>query len=779
MNMKTHYCRFHLCLLLIDICLLAVVPCSAQDTTGTGTLKGALLAESSHAPVSYSRVCLLQVEPRCATTDADGRFIIIGLRPGSHEVQIQVAPGAVPVKTWVDVRAGVDLVVEFLVPDSTKLSETVEVTAPAAEIPQEIKSSGYLISGHEVQQDPSALTDVARFVQNMPGVSFGGDDFRNDIVVRGGSPLENLYVIDNVEIPSLSHFSNFGSAGGAIGLTNSNLLSDVTFLTGGYPAPYSNRLSSVLQITQREGSRERLRSQVTVGMGGAGAIAEGPVSKNGSWLFSFRRSFLDAFGTDTEGGGTPVYSNFQAKVVYDLGANDRVWVVSVGGWDTMRERPNPTKQKYETEVTNVDWRGFRMGSGLNWQHLFGDHGTGLLGLTFSRGKVDNTDRDVRLNNAVIARQDSVEDEYAAKYDLSLAIPVLQKLQLGGNARWMRTDYLFDKPLGLENPFSPDLGRVDPLHMRDASVTTLPSAYLQITRSVGRRLSLTAGGRFDRYTILDSSRYSPRAGLSYQLTQRISFHASYGTYWQQPFMLYIKANPINRMLQPMRAEHYVAGFTMIGSGWTASIEAYEKRYRQYPVSIEYPQVSLASAGDSYDPAIYMIPLTSAGKGRARGVEFYLRKNLTERLYGQASFAVASSRNSALDGIYRPGGFDSRYLFNASGGYLFGKKWQLGARYIFLSGRPYTPFNVEISQEQNRPIFDLSRVNALRSASYQRLDFRVDRTFKVWNGTLNAYLGLQNAFNRENSFAYTWNYRLDRPKRLTLAPLFPLCGMEWRF
>ena len=161
---------------------------------------------------------------------------------------------------------------------------------------------------------------MSRYVQTLPGVVIGTDDFRNDLIVRGGSPLENLYVVDNVEIPNTNTFANFASAGGTVSILDAELLQDITFLSGGYPAPYINRTSSVLQVTQREGNRERFEGRATVGFAGAGAILEGPLGAagKGSWVVSARRSFLDLFTQDLGFGGVPVLYTVNAKAVYDL-----------------------------------------------------------------------------------------------------------------------------------------------------------------------------------------------------------------------------------------------------------------------------------------------------------------------------------------------------------------------------------------------------------------------------------------------------------------------------
>ena len=171
----------------------------------------------------------------------------------------------------------------------------------------------------EVLKSAGALQDVSRYVQSLPGVVIGTNDFRNDIIVRGGSPLENLFIVDNIEIPNINSFANFASAGGTVSILDAELLQDVTFLTGGYPAPYINRTSSVLQVTQREGNRQEFGGWATLGFAGAGAILEGPIAGGkGSWIVSARRSFLDFFTDDVGFGGVPVLYTLNAKAVYDL-----------------------------------------------------------------------------------------------------------------------------------------------------------------------------------------------------------------------------------------------------------------------------------------------------------------------------------------------------------------------------------------------------------------------------------------------------------------------------
>ncbi|HET7218715.1 MAG TPA: carboxypeptidase regulatory-like domain-containing protein, partial [Vicinamibacterales bacterium] len=317
------------------IALLVAATAGAQDTTGAGAIAGTIRTADGRAADGV-RVCTLGGSS-CATTGARGTFRITGLRAGSYQLDVVPREGLPVTAGPVDVRAGLDAVIDVALPQPSALQQTVTVTAPAFAAAEEVKNSGFLVRPLEILKSAGALQDVSRYVQTLPGVVIGTNDFRNDIIVRGGSPLENLFVVDNVEIPNINAFANFASAGGSVSLLDAQLIQDVTFLTGGYPAPFINRTSSVLQVTQREGRRDGFRGWTTLGFAGAGAILEGPLAGGkGSWIVSARRSFLDLFTDDIGIGGVPILYTFNAKAVYDVSQRDRVWLVNVSGRDEIR-----------------------------------------------------------------------------------------------------------------------------------------------------------------------------------------------------------------------------------------------------------------------------------------------------------------------------------------------------------------------------------------------------------------------------------------------------------
>ena len=779
---------------LLAAALLFGSTAAAQDTTGVGAISG-VVVNAAGVPAEGVRVCALDTAS-CASTNARGAFRIGELRAGAYRLEILPLQGLPFTSAPVDVRAGQDGTVEITLPAAETVQQTVTVTAPAFQAPEEVKNSGFRVEPRQILKSAAALQDVSRYVQGLPGVVIGTNDFRNDIIVRGGSPLENLFVVDNVEIPNINAFANFASAGGTVSLLDAELLQDVTFLTGGYPAPYINRTSSVLQVTQREGDRQEFGGWATLGFAGAGAILEGPINAGkGSWVVSARRSFLDLFTDDVGFGGVPIVYSFNAKAVYDLTPRDRIWIVNIAGIDEIRLGLSESSD-LEDEISNFDIRydGWRSATGVNWQRVFGSRGVGLLGVTHSSAKVGQQVKDLVAEGApppgvppevvvaqspVVYFEDSREGETTIKYDLTVHVPFFDTVQAGGSFKTFGIDYTVESPFGNDTPYSPVPG-IAPLFLETRFRSYQTGAYLQASKQVTSRVNLTLGGRVDHYSILSQARFSPRAGLKVRLTDALSWSASAGSYYQQPAFLFVSAFPGNATLVPWRADHFVTGLA-----WSpmdtmrVTAEAYRKTYTKYPVASDLPTVSLANIGDTFNVREILFPLASAGEGHSEGVEIFVEKRLTSRLYGQGNLSMSRTRHAGLDGVLRPGAFDYPFVFNLLGGYRLSRAWELSARFSFLSGRPFTPYDQALSTAQRRGVYDLTRVNAERAPDYGRIDVRVDRTFTVGGQPLNVFAGVQNVTNRRNFAGYSWNRRTNTQQFGEQQGIFPILGFDWRF
>lgn len=776
-------------------CLLATLGSAwAQDTAAVGSVSG-LVTDGAGRPVPGVVLCLQTAARQCVETDGAGAFQIADLRAGEAPLEV-TAPGLPTYPaTVVSVVAGVDAAIEVVLPDLGNLQQEIAVTAPTFAVPAEVKTSSVLVRPSEILRSAGALQDVSRYLRTLPGVAIGSDDFRNDIIVRGGSPLENLFVVDNVEVPNINSFATFASAGGTVGILDAQLIENATFLTGGYPAPYGNRTSSVLQITQREGSREALQARTTLGFAGAGVILEGPINRGrGSWVVSARRSFLDLFTQDVGFGGVPVLYTASGKLVYDVTPRDRLWVVNLAGVDNIRLGATEGNAKTD-EVFNFDirYRGWRSATGINWQHLF-DQGVGLLGVTHSDAHLDEQVKDLVRNpvtvpgagvddliatSPVVFRENSSERESTVKYDLTTRVPVLDRLQVGGSAKLLRVDYDTASPFGNDSPYSLVAG-LDPFVLKTTLSSSQIGVYAQTTTQLGPRVSLTSGGRFDHYGYINRARFSPRGGVSVNLTDRLSWTGATGIYYQQPFFLFLAVFPENQRLVPFRADHYVTGLVYDASPSTRlRVEAFRKNYRDYPVSTTIPSLSLASIGDTFNLRDVLFPLTAVGRGWAEGVEVSAEKAFTDTWYGQANVALSRSRQAGRDSVFRPGSFDYPRIVNVAGGYRVNSRWDVSVTLAYLAGRPYTPFDLQQSATQRRGIYDLSRVNAGRLPDYFRLDVRVDRRFTVAGRPVTVFAGAQNVTNRRNVAGYTWNRRRNAVDTNEQLGVFPVLGFEWQF
>lgn len=659
------------------------------------------------------------------------------------------------------------------VTDFNKTVVKVTADAPIQDIGSVSRS--FVATSNDILSSAGTYGDFSRYLQLFPGVVFN-DDESDDVLVRGGNPIENLYLVDGIEVPNINHISTVATTGGLVSMLDTSVLQKVNFLTGGYDARYDERLSSVVDIHTREPEGFGKHGDLDVGIVGAGGLIDYPFAHGGSLLISGHRSLLNFFTNNIGLDGVPIYTNIFGKAQVNVSPKDEVNLLSLSGIDSININPC-SGNWFETSTIATQYSGWRSTNGLRWQHIFSGLSSGVAILSDSEQaqNIDQEDQQLSPNYSDINassckvtgaqpvyHEKTLDGQTTASYDYETMLFHNLSIATGAFARSYRINYAIVQPVGQQSPYSLDPARSDSTSFSPAFLKGGTSGYMQLTLHINKSWNAGVGERFQTFSLGNHVTATSRASTIYKISKYSSVYTSFGQYAQMPPSVYLLSYPQNRFLLPMRATHFIVGSDLWDYGSVRiNIEAYDKRYRDYPVSTEYPTLSLANMVDTLGQQFVWIPMVSLGRGRTYGVDLYGSGNITRHFTGQANVGYSRALFSGLDGRYRSGNFDFPIIVNAAGIWRSGGKYEASFRYEYTTGRPYTPFDLPPSLEQNRPIYDLANLNAVRGPVYNRFDFQVDRKFVIGRHSLAVYAGLENAFNRNNFLGYAWMPHCDLP------------------
>ncbi len=772
----------------------------------TGVLRGRVLDKTSQQPLMGVNVIVKDTELGAAT-DMNGEYIIEVMNVGGYTLEfsfIGYQKKAMPdvfVKSNKIVYANTELTQEVL------QGETITVSAGYFEESEESPVSVQTLSYEEIRRSPGTREDVSRMLQNLPGVNPSNDD-RNDLIIRGGSPTEVLYILDHIEIPNPNHFGTQGATGGPVSMINTEFVEDMKFMAGGFIPEYGHKLSGVMDIRLREGNRHGYNGKLDLNFGGAGGYFEGPIKNGrGSFLLGVHRSFLDILEGILDYGGVPIYSNIQGKIVYDLnprhqwsmlwlGGDDRIFIddevdmydFRMGIVDTVDYQPVEFKSRQFTVGSNL--RSFwheKFYTNLNVSHTYNRFFTDVNTIEIAGRRVmGKNELQNKQQVAKINTYDNISTEQVSclKVDANYLMNPNNTLTFGSYIKLNQFDHEI-----IYEPYDPDdinsYGRKPT--PQSTIVTRDPSpkygAYVHFKQRILNRLVYHIGGRYDYFDLLKEGNFSPRFNLRFDVTHRLDIHAGVGTYYQNPELIWITSDPQNqKMLKDMQCDHLIAGLNYLLSPDTRlTIEGYQKEYSQYPVSADdgYEMISLANTGADYGNNSFANKLVSEGEGRATGIEFMVQKKMSGNWYGLLSYSWSRIEHKALDGVFRPGQFDNQNVFNLVLGFRLSKFWEVSTKWRYAGGTPYTPYDVDASIAAGAGRLDLERINDVRYADYQRLDLRVDHREYFKKGTLIEYVSIENVFGRKNIRDHYWSNLNHKTKFHYQTGFFIIGGVSYEF
>lgn len=733
----------------------------AYSEEKSGSISGEVRDAVTKQPLPAANVALVGTNLGASTNDK-GYFVIKNIPIGIYQLKISYVSYNSFIKDDIQVVLNRNTTTQIeLVPSQVEVGEVV-VTGGYFQKPVESTVSYRTLSAQEIRRSPGSAEDIFRVMQSLPGVATAGGKSAQ-LIVRGGSPDENLTLLDNIEIYNPIHFARTGESMGIISIINPSLLKEVNFMTGGFPAKYGDKMSSVFDMTMVDGNKELHNIDVNANVAGFGVMVDGPVMDNGTMVFSARRGLFDLLTSVFNRPAAPSYYDAVGKFTYDLDANNRLSLVGFYYLDQI-EREGTVRMKSSTDTGKYNYLtrdDYGTAFGVNWRYLLSPRAYSLTTLSYS-GNGWNTLRGTETQRDLIG-EDILENSYTLKNEITYQIKSNLDIKGGVHIRFLESKHTTWKPADTTR-----LGQIIPASSISflPEVSNKPSVFLQSTWSPWVQLSLSAGARYDYFSFTKEGTFSPRISASYHLTDKTTLNTAYGKYYQTPASYQIALDPFNQQLRSSYATHYIFGVEqLLRDDIRATVEVYHK------------DLSNVIVGNDTTDLLY-----NTGSGYARGIEFSLQKKFTDGFVGTASYTFSESKRQDADGLneyYFE--FDRPHILNLIAGIEIGEGWQLGAKFQYASGNPFTPVAGVTEKNGTYYVVD-GNYNSARMPAYHKLDVRLDKKFVFDSWTLTAYLDLWNLYNKENVLSYS--YKVDSYGTITETPrldfgITPIIGLSAQF
>lgn len=715
-------------------------------------IKGTVIDKNSREPLEFINVMIIGLN-KGSVTNAEGNFTIEQVPPGIYRLRA-TAVGYKNVTTPEYILSTKDLHVRIEMEENQTELEGVTVTASPFRRNIESPVSLRIIGLQEIEKSPGANRDISRIVQSYPGVSFSPIGYRNDLIVRGGSPFENRFYLDGIEIPNINHFSTQGASGGPVGILNADLIREVNFYTGAFPTDKGNALSSVLDFKLRDGDMERNSLKATLGASEVSLASNGHLGKKTSYLVSVRQSYLQ-FLFDMLGlPFLPTFTDAQFKLKTRFDAKNELTVLGLGGIDNMKLNTKADSEDNEyilSYLPKIQQETFTLGA--VYRHYAGAH---VQSVVVSHSYLNNRNTKYRQNNEsdpndLTLRLRSTEQETKFRLENSTTFRNW-KINIGANL-----DYSQYSNTTFQKAFT------------DREQTFNYHTYLGMLRwglfgtinytSMDERFTASLGLRADASNYSSamkalSDQLSPRLSLSYQLADHWFLSGNAGLYYQLPpyTALGFKNNNgllVNKhTLRYMKVSQESLGITWRkGDTFEVSVEGFYKDYDKIPLSV-VDGIPLNCKGNDYG-VIGNELLTSTAQGRSYGAEILVKWLIAKKLNLASSLTLFKSEyRSDKESEYIASAWDNRYIFNLRGTYNLPRQWSFGMKVSYIGGAPYTPYDEQKSSlvtawdAQGKAYYDYTKYNKERLPAFTQVDVRIDKTFYLKRCMLGFYIDLQN-------------------------------------
>lgn len=740
------------------------------------TIRGTVIDKQTQSPLPGAVIVVINSNPlKVTTSDENGKFRLDSVAIGRWSVKTSLISYKEKTQTVI-LNSSKEIVLNVELEENAFQSGEIVITAEQDKTKTNNKMatvSSRVFSAEDAARYAGSRNDPARMAANFAGVS-GANDSRNDIIIRGNSPLGILWRLNGLDIPNPNHFGSLGSTGGPISILNNNTLDNSDFLSGAFPADYGNATAGVFDLKMRSGNNEKYEYLAQIGFNGFELGAEGPFSKKkktGSFLINYRYSTLAVFkmiGLDFgTGDAIPQYQDVSFKVDLPTEKAGKFSVWGIGGLsyvELLSSQQSKKNNLYGYSGRDTYFRANVGACGISHTYLLNNSSYTKfnLGASAQENKIIADRVDTLTQPWTVKpeyRNNSLNIKYAANFTYN-------KKFNGRN--FVNTGVYFDL---YNTAFSDSINNFDSLGfitLRNyEGNTALARIFFQWQHKFTEKLSLNTGLNY-QYLLLNSSNAPEvRMGLKYEINkkQTVSFGAGMHSQIQPLYLYFATARTssgnieTNKNLDFTRAIHGVIAYDVnIFNHARIKTELYYQYLYNIPVRNRKDYFSAINLGADFESP-NVDSLVSKGTGENYGLEFTIEKFYSKGYYFLITGSLFQSKYVGSDQVYRNTAFNGNYVFNILGGKEFKIKEKhvlaLDMKITYAGGKRYVPVNLSASIAANDEVRDGTLAYQKQYPEYFRMDVKPSYRLNTKRFTHEISVDIQNVTRHDNVFQQVYD------------------------
>lgn len=772
-------------LVIFSILLLALTNTFGAQKY-TQTVRGKVIDKETQQPIAFATIALQTNGTIMGSiSDETGNYRIDNVPIGRATVQVSFVGYESVTIPNIEITSGRETIVNVELVESTITLEGVVIRAESNKekpINTFASASARTFSVEEAQRYAGASYDVSRLAMNFAGVK-STDDTQNEIVIRGNSPIGMLFRLDGIDIPNPNHFGDGSASGGIVSMLNVNTLANSDFITGAFPAEYSNTTSGVFDLRTRNGNNQKHEFIGQLALMGTELSAEGPISKKkgSSYLFNYRYSTVQLLNAvvDLQMASLPTYQDGMFKLNFPSNGKGSTSIIGFGGTNQI----DWVESTRDTSEAKPD-----MAALLNYDtDDYIDNKSGTIGLTHTRNLGERSYLRIILSASTVMNLHHIDSVSNAD----------RTTHLWSGSKFQRTKYavrtFINTKLSSRNSIRAGLTieRQDfrlndsVLHSTNGVFRTLrdfrgadyvANPFVQWQHRVNQELRFNVGLSSNYQHSTQSFSFEPRAGINWEPVKGNTFSLAYGLHsLSTPVeVLHSKvlhwngvySNP-NSELGFTKSHHFVCSFDKVFSGKVRlKTEIYYQQIFDALVDVQPSSFSMLNRASS--SSLEFEALTNGGSGFNYGVEFTAEKFMDKGTYFLTTLSLFESKYRGSDNVLRNTAFNGNYVFNLLGGKEFKigsgsgryiKRLNVDGKFNLAGGKRYSPIDLEASRQIGYTQYDESDAYSQQMPLYMNINIRAGIKFIGKSATQEIAINISNLTNRKNPFFMKYDPQTD--------------------